>query len=150
DDPNLLPGTSDVSEVDGPEDEAGAGYIWDSALRAGLAVRNYGFFIDLGRYDAKAGQFQIPLITDPYNSKTQVAFATKPALQAVTDLYFRSFDTAFPDFYRVNEWLREFQQFEADGQLPNLEFLRVMEDHTGSFGDPGKFGVNTPELQTAD
>jgi hypothetical protein len=26
----------------------------------------------------------------------------------------------------------------------------VMEDHTGSFDDPGKFGVNTPELQTAD
>jgi DNA-binding beta-propeller fold protein YncE len=149
-DPNLLPGTSDVSEVDGPEGEAGAGYIWDSALRAGLAVRNYGFFIDLGRYDAKAGQYQIPLLTDPYGSKTQVAFATKPALQAVTDPYFRSFDTAFPDFYRVNEWLREFRQFEADGQMPSLEFLRVMEDHTGSFGDPGKFGVNTPELQTAD
>jgi DNA-binding beta-propeller fold protein YncE len=90
------------------------------------------------------------LLTDPYASKTQVAFATKAALQTVTDPYFRSFDTAFPDFYRVNEWLREFRQFEADGKLPNLELLRVMEDHTGSFNDPGKFGVNTPELQTAD
>jgi DNA-binding beta-propeller fold protein YncE len=149
-DPNLLPGTSDVSEVDGPEDHAGAGYIWDSALRAKLTVRNYGFFIDLGRYESTAGTSQIPLLTDPFATKTQVAFATKAALQAVTDPYFRSFDTAFPDFYRVNEWLREFRQFEADGNLPNLEFLRVMEDHTGSFNDPGKFGVNTPELQTAD
>jgi DNA-binding beta-propeller fold protein YncE len=150
DDPNLLPGTSDVSEVDGPEGEVGAGYLWDSALRAKLKVRNYGFFIDLSRYDAKAGAAQLPLLTDPYTAKTQVAFAAKAALQSVTDPYFRSFDTAFPDFYRVNEWLREFEQFEIDGQLPNLEFLRVMEDHTGSFNDPGKFGVNTPVLQTAD
>jgi DNA-binding beta-propeller fold protein YncE len=150
DDAKVLPGTSDVSEVDGPEDQAGAGYLWDSALRAGLAVRNYGFFIDLGRYEKSAGQWQIPLLTDPHASGTQVAYAAKASLQAVTDPYFRSFDTAFPDFYRTNEWLRELQQFEADGNLPNLELLRVMEDHTGSFDDPGKFGVNTPELQTAD
>jgi len=149
-DANLLPGTNDVSEVDGPEDQAGAGYIWDSALRAGLTVRNYGFFVDLGRYEKSAGKWQIPLLTDPYASGTQVAYATKVSLQSVTDPYFRSFDTAFPDFYRTNEWLREFKQFEADGKMPNLVLLRVMEDHTGSFDDPGKFGVNTPELQTAD
>jgi hypothetical protein len=50
-DPNLLPGTADVSAPDGPEGEdAGTGYLWDAALRSGLTVRNYGFFIDLTRY----------------------------------------------------------------------------------------------------
>jgi DNA-binding beta-propeller fold protein YncE len=150
DDANVLPGTHDVSEVDGPVDDAGAGYIWDSALRAGLKVRNYGFFLDLLRYEKAAGQWQIPLLADPHASATQVAYAARASLQSVTDPYFRGFDTGFPDFYRTNEWLREFKQFEENGDFPNLELVRVMEDHTGSFDDPGKFGVNTPELQTAD
>ena len=47
---NLLLGTADISAPDSPEGEEGAGYLWDSALRAGLNVRNYGFFIDLGPY----------------------------------------------------------------------------------------------------
>jgi len=49
----------------------------------------------------------------------------------------------------VNEWEREFDQFEKDGNLPNLEFVRVMNDHTGSFSSSID-GVNTPELDTAD
>ena len=44
-DPNLLPGPADVSAPDSPEGQEGAGYLWDSALRAGLSVRNYGFLI---------------------------------------------------------------------------------------------------------
>lgn len=49
----------------------------------------------------------------------------------------------------MDEWAREFDQFEADGNLPNLEFVRVMHDHTGNFGTAID-GVNTPEIQTAD
>jgi len=45
--------------------------------------------------------------------------------------------------------LREFKEFEEDGNLPNLEFVRVMHDHTGNF-DTVLDGVNTPETQTAD
>jgi len=33
----------------------GRGYLWDSALRAGLSIRNYGFFGDLTRYEAATG-----------------------------------------------------------------------------------------------
>ena len=149
-DPDLLPGTADVSAPDSPDGEEGAGYLWDSALRAGLNIRNYGFFIDLGPYSTSVGPFQIPLLTDPFASGRQVSFPTKQALQGVTDIYFRGYDNAFPDFYRVNEWEREFDQFEANGNLPNLEFVRVMHDHTGVFNDPGNFGLTTPELQTAD
>jgi hypothetical protein len=147
---NLLLGTADVSAPDSPEGEAGAGYLWDSALRAGLKVRNYGFFIDLTRYSIPLNIGGIsPSIRDPFASGALVSFATKPALQPVTDQYFRGYDNQFPDFYRVNEWQREFDQFEKEGNLPNLEFVRVMHDHTGSFGTAID-GVNTPEIQTAD
>jgi DNA-binding beta-propeller fold protein YncE len=149
-DPNLLPGTADVSALDSPDGEEGAGYLWDSALRAGKSLRNYGFFIDLAHYSSAIGAFRLPLLADPFASGTQVSFATKEALRPVTDIYFRGYDNAFPDFYRVKEWEREFDQFESNGNLPNLEFIRVMHDHTGAFDDPGRFGVNTPELQTAD
>jgi YVTN family beta-propeller protein len=151
-DPDLLPGTADVSAPDAPDsDDAaeGAGYLWDSALRSGLSVRNYGFFIDLARYSSAVGPAKIPLLRDPFASSTTVSYATKAALQPITDQYFRGYDNAFPDFYRVSEWEREFRQFEANGDLPNLEFVRVMHDHTGSFGSAID-DVNTPEIQTAD
>jgi len=135
DDPNLLPGTADVDAPDGPDDEAGMGYLWDAALRAKLSVRNYGFFLDLSRYYDKPGTpGYLGLMTDPYAARTRVAFPTKPELMAVTDPYFRGFDLRFPDYWRFKEWDREFRRYEAQGRLPNLEMVRLMRDHTGEFG----------------
>jgi DNA-binding beta-propeller fold protein YncE len=149
-DPNLLPGTADVSAPDSPDGEAGTGYLWDSALRAGLTVRNYGFFIDLTRYSIPVNIGGIDAaIRDPFASGTEVSFPTKVVLQPITDQFFRGYDNKFPDFYRVKEWEREFDQYEDSGELPNLEFVRVMHDHTGNFGTAID-GVNTPEIQTAD
>src|SRR5216683_127611 len=146
---NLLLGTADVSAPDSPEGEEGAGYLWNSALRAGLNVRNYGFFIDLGPYSVPVASGGTPLLRHPFDTNTPVSFATKAALQPITDQFFRGYDNHFPDFYRVDEWAREFDEFEADGNMPNLEFVRVMHDHTGNFGTEID-GVNTPEIQTAD
>jgi YVTN family beta-propeller protein len=146
---SLLLGTHDVSAPDSPEGEEGAGYLWNSALRAGLNVRNYGFFIDLGPYSVPVAQGGTPLLRHPTASGTPVSFATKTALQPITDQFFRGYDNHFPDFYRVDEWAREFDQFEQNGNLPNLEFVRVMHDHTGNFSTAID-GVNTPEIQTAD
>jgi DNA-binding beta-propeller fold protein YncE len=146
---SLLLGTADVSAPDSPEGEEGAGYLWDSALRAGLNVRNYGFYIDLGPYSVPVASGGTPLLRHPFDSNTPVSSATKSALHPITDHFFRGYDNHFPDFYRVDEWAREFDQFEADGNLPNLEFVRVMHDHTGNFGTAID-GVNTPEIQTAD
>ncbi len=146
---NLLLGTADISAPDSPEGEEGAGYLWDSALRAGLNVRNYGFFIDLGPYSVPVASGGAPLLRHPSDSNTPVSAATKAALRPITDQFFRGYDNHFPDFYRVDEWAREFEQFEANGNLPNLEFVRVMHDHTGNFGTAID-GVNTPEIQTAD
>ena len=47
-----LPGTADVAAPDSPEDESGAGYLWDSALSAKISIRNYGFFANLAHYSA--------------------------------------------------------------------------------------------------
>jgi len=66
------------------------------ALRAGLNVRNYGFFIDLAPYRVPLNVGGIPnTIRDPFASNTPVSTATKGALMPVTDVYFRGLDDSF-------------------------------------------------------
>ncbi|MBZ5494563.1 MAG: hypothetical protein LAO76_26865 [Acidobacteriia bacterium] len=147
---NQMPGHADVAAPDGPEDESGAGYLWDGALRSGLSVRNYGFFIDLSHYNHIPGDDPpIPLLHDPAASGTRVATATKADLQQVTDPYFRGFDQRFPDYWRFKEWEREFNGYVAHDNLPNLELVRLPHDHLGSF-DEAVDGVNTVETEIAD
>jgi YVTN family beta-propeller protein len=154
-DPDLLPGQTDVAAPDGPNNEINTGYLWDSALRAGLTVRNYGFFVDGSRYNTPV--YFIPLDRNPYASGTIQAYPSNVALTPFTDRYFRGFDNAYPDFYRYWEWAREFDASYASGGLPALSLVRLMHDHTGNWvAGQGGFppaaidGVNTPELQVAD
>jgi YVTN family beta-propeller protein len=148
-DPDLLPGTANVVAADGPSGEQGAGYIWNAALRAGQSVRNYGFFMDLVRYEAPPSLGGIPPLRDPASTNTQVAFTAEPALLTRTDPYFRGFDNQLPDFYRYTEWAREFDAQVKTNSFPTFETVRLMHDHTGNF-DTAIDGVNTPELQQAD
>jgi YVTN family beta-propeller protein len=129
------------SAADGPEGEKDEGYIWDSALRHHLTLRNYGFE---ARIPPKT-----PEVPDPYASRTVVGVAVWPHLVNVTDPYFRGFDNAYPDFRRELEWEREFNQYVADRNLPDLEFVRFMHDHEGNF-NTAIDGINTPEKETAD
>jgi DNA-binding beta-propeller fold protein YncE len=150
-DPDVLPGTTDTAAPDGPEGQEGAGFLWDGALRAGLSIRNYGFFIDEARYNLPAPYtaLSIPELTDPYSSNTTVAYATSEVLRPYTDPYFRGFDQSFPDYYRFTEWQRDFNANYASGGLPNLSLVRLCHDHTGNFST-AIAGVNTIELQEAD
>jgi DNA-binding beta-propeller fold protein YncE len=148
-DPDLLPGTANAVAADSSEGEEGAGYIWNAALRAGKSVRNYGFFQDLVRYQAPASLGGLPPLRNPYSTNTQVAFTAEPALLPLTDLFFRGFDDQLPDFYRYQEWAREFDLQVATQSFPAFELVRFMNDHTGSFSTAID-GVNTPELQQAD
>jgi YVTN family beta-propeller protein len=148
-DPDLLPGTVNVVAPDGPAGQVGAGFIWSAAMRANLTVRNYGFLEDLVPYSAPQSLGGIGPIRHPFGEKKVVATAAEASLLNVTDPYFRGFDNVFPDFYRYEEWQREFSGFGVSGKLPNFEMVRFMHDHTGNF-DTAIDGVNTPELQQAD
>jgi len=148
DDPDLLAGTADVAAPDGPGGEAGAGYLWDAAIRAGLEVRNYGFYGDLARYDPRSPA-RIPPERDPAAQNLRVFFPTKAALAERSDPYFRGFDQAFPDFWREREWEREFDGYAAAGRLPALSLLRLPHDHFGAFADAID-GVDTVETEMAD
>jgi DNA-binding beta-propeller fold protein YncE len=144
---DLLPGQTDVDAPDGPNDEVNTGYLWNDALRAGLTVRDYGFFVDTNCYNEP--RCQTPLAHDPFSSGTIVAPPTNAALAPFTDQYFRGFDPAFPDYYRFKEWERDFDANYATGGLPDLTLVRFMHDHTGSFGTAID-KVDTPERDVAD
>jgi hypothetical protein len=146
---NLLPGANDDFATDGPNGTmVEQGHIWDAALKAGVSVRNYGFFVDLNRYDLPPSFGGAALIEHPYPA-TQVAWPTSATLAPYTDRYFRGFDNAFPDAWRWEEWNREFTSYVASGTLPALSLVRFMHDHTGNF-TTAVAGINTPDLQQAD
>lgn len=138
-DPDVLPGTVNVAAPDGPGNQINTGYLWDQAFRAGLSVRNYGFFF----------QNVGPSIINANPPAKVVGYPANAALRPVTDPYFRGFDMNIPDFYLYQEWAREFDANYASGGLPSLTLLRLPHDHTGSFGS-ALAGVNTPQLQVAD
>ena len=149
DDPDLLAGTADLSAADAPDGEAGAGTLWAAAMARGLSVRNYGFYGDLSRYEARAGANRIPRERHPFASGLTVAWAADARLAPVTDPYFRSFDQGFPDYWLVDEWQRDWLPRVAKGETPRLTLLRLAHDHFGDFADAID-GVNTPDRQIAD
>ncbi len=141
-DPDILAGFNNVAAPDGPNGEKQKGYLWSSALRAGLKIRNYGFFTGNVSPDGAAGN------RTPFASKVVQVAVSDPELQDHTDLYFRAFDSAYPEVYRQAEWEREFKQFVANGDLPALSLVNFGGDHTGAF-DKALDGVDTPETQVA-
>jgi YVTN family beta-propeller protein len=149
---SILPGTKDVSATLGDGDlspNAIGGYIWDEALRKGKTVRNYGEHIDTTFYGLPASFPSIPIVRHPFQHNAPQAPPTKTALAANTDIYFRGFDQAAPDLYRVEEWEREFQGYVTNRNLPALELVTINHDHFGNFGNALE-GLRTPQLQMAD
>jgi YVTN family beta-propeller protein len=141
---NVLTGTGNHASSDAPYGEQ-LGYIFDAVLQAGGTVRNYGTLVNnIGSIGTAAAP-----ISDPFTSGVVQVAPLKPSLAALTDLYFRGYDNNYPDLWRFNEWKREFDQFAANGGLPNLSLVRFSHDHMGNFST-ALAGVNTPETQQAD
>lgn len=144
---NVLPGAADITALDAPFGFEKSN-IWEAALNAGLTVRSYGFgsWTLVGKTVDAAGK----PISDPYAAgEVQTLPANKTLAEGRTDIYFRGLDNTYPDTWRLQEWLREFKQFEANGALPSLSLVRLGGDHMGEF-KRALVGIDTPERQQAD
>jgi hypothetical protein len=104
------------------------GYLWDAALKANVSYRSYGEWVDNAR-----------LPTDPGKPRVK-------ELEGHIDPLYRSFDTDYLDQKRVDEWLREFQEFEKNGNLFRLVILRLPNDYTVGT----RAGGLTPRAMVAD
>ena len=144
DDPNLLPGAVNVVEPDGPKGTPqGKGYIWDAVLRNGGTLREYGCMSEI---PGSAVNDHPPRYA--FKAKVPISSPNNPELRRFGDVYYRGYDNAYPDFYRMVEWKREFALYEKKGFLPTLQMVQLPGDHMGSF-DTAIDGVNTPETQQA-
>jgi DNA-binding beta-propeller fold protein YncE len=141
---NVLTGKGNHASTDAPFGIQN-GYIFDAVLQSGGTVRNYGFLTNnIGSIGTQAAP-----VSDPFASKIVQVASLVPSLSSLTDVYFRGYDQNYPDYWRYNEWKREFDQFVTNKNLPSLSLVRLSHDHTGSFGT-ALGAVNTPETQQAD
>jgi YVTN family beta-propeller protein len=104
-----------------------SGYLWNAAIRAHVTLRNYGEFTTEGE---RGG---------PVTS--QMA-----GLGAVTDPRYVGFDTNVRDEVREAEWAREFDAYVSTRSLPQLEIVRLPNDHTAGT----RVGKRTPTAYVAE
>ena len=142
DDPDLLPGASNVAAPDGPVDTPQEkGYIWDAVLRKGLTFREYGCMSDM--------MLGAPREPHAFEKHIVLSRPANPELYRFGDPYFPGFDPGYPDFYREAEWEREFNDYVANNNLPSFEIVQFPVDHMGDF-ETAISKVNTPQAQQAD
>ena len=138
------------------------GYLWDAAAQAGVSLRDYGEFATNGASPRLIPESQSDTCTGPiahsYTGATVPAGqvlcfqptttnpVTTPALTGREDPRFRGYDLRYREADRVQEWAREFANFEQQGNLPALEIMRLPNDHTSGTA-PGRL---TPEEYVAE
>ena len=137
------------------------GYIWDQCAKQNVSYRNYGFFLSSGDKEK-----------DPVTGKpiSEANAPSKKELQGHSDLDFLQFDTSYADSEawvkyklapapdqmatygskkdpsRVSSWLREFNEFVKNNNLPRFSMVRLMRDHTAGT----RPGQSSPSAMVAD
>ncbi|HEU4716268.1 MAG TPA: bifunctional YncE family protein/alkaline phosphatase family protein, partial [Bacteroidia bacterium] len=97
------------------------GFIWDFCKRFGVSYRTYGEFAD--------------------DFKPNI-----PVLQNHFCPYYTSWDQSVMDTTRFSEWKRDFDSLLSIGQVPQLNTLRFINDHTQGL----RLGKPSPNAQVAD
>jgi hypothetical protein len=117
------------------------GYIWDACRRGGVSVRSYGEFVEM----PEGG----PSPEEPATGRTKPLGpykASVPGLEGRIDPNYPPFDLSIPDARRVEAWLKEFREYEKNGDLPSLSILRLGGDHTAY----ARAGFPTPRSMIAE
>ncbi len=97
------------------------GFIWDYANRAGISYRTYGEFADNGK-------------------------ANLPVLEGHFCKKYTSWDESVMDTTRFHQWRRDFDSLAAIHQIPRLNTLRFINDHTEGL----RLGKHSPKAHVAD
>jgi hypothetical protein len=104
------------------------GYLWDRCAEAKVSYRSYGEWVKNGK-TAK----------DP-------ATAQVKALEGHIDQWFHGWDLEYPDVKRAERFIEEMQRFEKEGDMPQLQIVRLPNDHTAGT----KVKMPTPTAMVAE
>jgi DNA-binding beta-propeller fold protein YncE len=124
---------------------ASSNFIWDSVLLKGLSFRNYGE-LDFPDLTGKAKNWYAinkAWGTPDFQFKQSVEVE---ALKRFTCPDFPGWQMQIPDVRRMEVFLKEFREFEKNGNFPNFVILYLPQDHTSGT----KEGVPTPRAHVAD
>jgi DNA-binding beta-propeller fold protein YncE len=108
------------------------GYLWDKCAEAKVSYRTYGEWVNNGKKNDD-GTFE----------------DSKPAVKELEGKYdpkFRGYDLDYPDVQRAERFISELKRFEAAGEMPQMQVLRLPNDHTAG----SKLGSPTVTVMVAD
>ena len=105
------------------------GYLWNRAAEAGVTYRSSGEFV-----------------TEGAGKNRDVMVPSLPVLRDHIDPAYRGFDLGYPDVKRSERFISELHRYEAAGEMPRLQVLRLGSDHTQGT----QAGAITPTAALAD
>lgn len=126
---------------------ASSGFIWDYVLRAGLTFRNYGEFVKAKIEPENATWTDI--YNDFLNNTNKVSIRSSTELHTLEPYLaptYVGFPGSVPDVYRAREFIKEFNEYEKRGDLPNFIIMLLPNDHTVGTRE----GYPTPRATVAD
>jgi YVTN family beta-propeller protein len=134
------------------------GFIWNAVAKAGLSARNWGEYDNFLNGPAnqfgtwtdwyndslilegkKTGQLHVPIGT--FTSSSDI-----PSLNQISQPNFPNFNLGIPDQYRTDIFLQDLKQYQQQGNLPSLNMMWVMCDHTSGVSP----GLPIPTAAVAD
>ena len=130
------------------------GFLFQESVAAGLPTKIYGEYAENEFWPTPLGHptwSQLYADSQAFEAGTeptlqyqnaQVAESSVPAVSNHLIKNFPMFDLNIPDQWRVDLWLQDFGADIANGTVPALSILWVMDDHTG--------GPPTPDAEQAD
>jgi DNA-binding beta-propeller fold protein YncE len=104
------------------------GYLWDRAAAAGVSYRSYGEFCQSARDGSGRAEPSLPVLVGHIDPE------------------YRAWDLEYPDVKRAERFIAELRRFEAAGDMPRLQVLRLGNDHTSGT----RAGSRTPAAMVAD
>jgi YVTN family beta-propeller protein len=130
------------------------GFLFNEAIQAGLSLKIYGEYSENEFWPTAQGHpswAQLYADSQAFEAGQETTLQYQNAIQVESSVPivsdhllkgFPQFDLNIPDQWRVDWWLQDFNNDLANGTVPALSILWVMDDHTG--------GPPTPQAEEAD
>jgi YVTN family beta-propeller protein len=130
-----------------------AGFIWDSALRHGVSIRNYGEFMAPSVRWLDPKRKGSPDFLACYRGwkgpASEVLFASYPMIETIqgfSPTNYVGWEMSVPDQHRADFIIRELEEFTKKGEFPRLTIICLPNDHTSGTSR----GTPTPAACVAD
>jgi DNA-binding beta-propeller fold protein YncE len=115
---------------DDPITFSSSGFVWDHVLAGGFSFRNYGEF----DYATAPDKMEYQEIWERYQRGEPIEFQQNIGVEKMRRYSCRDYpgwNMAIPDVLRMDRFLKEFREFEKNGNLPNFILIYLPQDHLG-------------------